>query len=137
MRKFLIACAATCGLLVAISLQSCHHETLEDKAQKIADEYTERYCPTPEKSFQITDSITFDRNTLTFSYYYTLTGDADNKQAIDKIRKDLSTTLLSQLKENTSMRVFKDAGYNFHYVYRSQKSGGILIEKSFSKKEYQ
>lgn len=124
------------AFFAVLMFTSCHRETLEDKAQKMAEEYTERYCPTPEKGFQITDSITFDRPTLTFSYYYTLTGDADNEATIQKVQKKLQSTILEQLKENTSMRIFKDADYIFHYVYRSQKTGKTLIEKTFTKKEY-
>lgn len=120
----------------ALTLCACHHNTLEDQAQKTADDYTERYCPTPEQDMTITDSIAFDRNTLTFSYYLTVTGKADDSTAIARVKGELTKTLLDKLKENTSMKVFKDAGYNFRYVYRSQKTKKVLYEKVFTKKEY-
>lgn len=122
---------------LSFSLTSCHHDSLEDKAEKMAVDYTERYCPTPEHSFQITDSVTFDRDSHTFGYHYTLTGKADNRDIIEKSVKDIKTVLLSQLRQNTDVKIFKDAGYSFHYVYRSKKTGKKLFEETITEKEYQ
>lgn len=119
-----------------VALCACHHETLEDKAQKIADDYTERYCPTPEQDMTITDSITFDRAALTFNYYYTLTDRADDAKAISMVSGKIRSTMLQQLKDNTSMKVFKDAAYRFHYIYRSKKTGDVLFETYFTQKDY-
>lgn len=130
MKKLLLLSVAV------LTLASCHHTTLEDKAQKIAEDYTERYCPTPEKDNQITDSVAFNLKTLTFCYYYTLTGKADNPEIIDKLKKQLNDTLLKELREDTSMKVFKDANYNFRYVFRSQSTGKILFERSYTAKNY-
>lgn len=123
-------------LMSIVLLSSCHHATLEDKAKKIADDYTERYCPTPEQEMTITDSITFDRDSKTFNYYYTLTKTADNADAIAKVKGKLDKSLIANLKENTSMKVFKDASYNFNYVFYSQKTGNILYHKKLTAKDY-
>lgn len=123
-------------VLMATVLVACHHTTLEEQAKQVADDYTTRNCPTPVQDNQRTDSVAFDPNTLTFSYYYTLVDKADNKELIDKSKSKIASTLLSQLRENTNMKVYKDAAYNFHYVYRSGSTGDILYEKTFTKKEY-
>lgn len=122
--------------LMTFFLTACHHATLEDMAAKTASDYTERYCPTPVEDFQRTDSITFDRGTHTFSYYYTLTGKIDDPAVIEKGEKQILATIIGSLKENTSMKDYKQAGYNFRYVYRSQKNGNVMIDKTFKQKDY-
>lgn len=124
------------ALLSLTIFTSCHRTTLEDQAEKVAQEYTERNCPTPVQDMTITDSITFDRSTKTFNYYYTLTDKADDAAAIAKAKGKLTKNLIKSVKENTSMKVYKDAGYNFHYIYRSQKSGQTLYEHLVTKKDY-
>lgn len=44
---------------VALLFSGCHRTTLEDLAAKTAEDYTERYCPTPVENCQRTDSVTF------------------------------------------------------------------------------
>ena len=122
--------------LVTIALTGCHRTNLEDLAAKTAEEYTERYCPTPFEDNQRTDSVSFDRDTHTFGYYYTLSGKIDDPEIVSKNQKQIIVSILSSLKDNTSMKEYKQAGYNFRYVFRSQKNGNILIEKTFTKKEY-
>ena len=122
--------------LAAIVLTGCHRTNLEDLAAKTAEEYTERYCPTPFEDNQRTDSVSFNRATHTFGYYYTLSGKIDDPALVAKGQKQIIASILSSLKDNTSMKEYKQAGYNFRYVFRSQKNGNILIEKTFTKKEY-
>lgn len=122
--------------VAALALTSCHRTNLEDMAAKSAEDYTERYCPTPFQDNQRTDSVGFDRATHTFSYYYTLSGKIDDPEIIAKGQKQIISTIRGSLNDNTSMKEYKQAGYNFHYVFRSQKSGNVLIEKTFTKKDY-
>lgn len=120
----------------ALLFSSCHRTTLEDLAAKTAKEYTERYCPTPIENSQRTDSVTFSRATHTFGYYYSLSGKLDDSAIIEKNKKQIISTILGSLKENTSMKEYKQAGYNFHYVMKSEKTGEVLIDKIFTSKDY-
>lgn len=122
--------------VMIVAFSSCHRTTLEDQAQKMADDYTERYCPTPVQNMQRTDSITFDRATKTFNFYFTLTDKVDDVNIIKQARKDISKALLNELKENTNYKVYKEAGYNFSYIFRSQKNKSILFKQQFTKKDY-
>lgn len=121
---------------IALSLTSCHRTTLEDQAENMANKYTERYCPTPVQDMQRTDSVTFDRKTHTLAFYFTLTDKADDPNNVDKMKGMITKTLLDELKENTNLKVYKDAGYNFSYIFRSQKNKNVLYEKKFSKRNY-
>ena len=127
---------AVTGMMAMLAFTSCHHETLEDRAEKEAYDYTKRYCPTPIKDFQHTDSVTFTRQNRTFNYYNVLSGKADQTQLIDKLRPKLRAALLDELIDNTGSQVYKEAGFCFHYIFRSAKTGKILYEESFTHKDY-
>jgi hypothetical protein len=114
----------------------CHRTTLEDLAAKTAEEYTDRYCPTPVENGQRTDSVTFSRETHTFGYYYSLSGKVDDASIIQSNKQQIISTILSSLKENTSMKDYKQAGYSFRYVMKSSKTGDVLIDKTFTNKDY-
>ena len=45
--------------------------------------------------------------------------------------------MLKELKNNANMKDYKDAGYNFSYVYYSTKNKGTrLFEATFREKDY-
>lgn len=111
-------------------------ESLENRAAREAKEFTQKYCPTPEINNERTDSTTFDKDTRTFTYWRTLTGKADNKAVIDANKNKLNGVLLEAVKNNPSMKIYKENGFNFHFVYRSAKDKSILIETTFGEKEY-
>lgn len=119
-----------------VALSSCKHDTLEDRAEKEAKAFTERYCPTPVQNMQRTDSVTFDRSTLTFNYYYRLTGAADDSQAVNKVQSKIKEALRNELISNTGSKAYKDKGYNFHYVIHSEKTKEVLYEVTFTSKDY-
>ena len=99
-----IFCAAIAATLL---LTSCH-DSLEDRAEKEAKKYTERYCPTPVRDNQRTDSLTFDRKTHTYNYYYTLVGPADNPDAINQNKAKLTKMLVQGVKNDTRMQTYKE-----------------------------
>ena len=50
---------------------------------------------------------------------------------------DLRGMMLKELKNNANMKDYKDAGYNFSYVYYSTKNKGTrLFEATFREKDY-
>lgn len=122
-------------LATATILSACHHQTLDDRADQEVREYTERYCPTPVSGNQRTDSITFTRSNHTFHYFYTLTGVADNDTLIRNHKGELRKALQNELDEGTKNKAYKDAGFIFHYVFRSQKSGKTLLEVTLKGKK--
>lgn len=122
--------------IFVVALSSCKHDTLEDRAEKEAKAFTERYCPTPVQNMQRTDSVTFDRSTLTFNYYYRLTGAADDSQAVNKVQSKIKEVLRNELISNTGSKAYKDKGYNFHYVIHSEKTKEVLYEVTFTSKDY-
>lgn len=128
MRKFI------CLLIASCLLTACQ-ESLEDKCVREAKEYTEKKCPAPIGKDMVIDSMTFDRATHTLHYYYTLSGHADNSELTQTV--DVYDILLEQIKNATSVKEYKDAGYSFSYTYRSAKDKtNILFEYTFTQEDY-
>lgn len=123
-------------LFTDLTLTACHHQTLEDRAEKECKDYTAQYCPTPYQGNTRTDSIGFNRATRTFNYYYLVNGKLDDARIFTARHDTLRTILLSGLKEDTRNKAFKDKGYSFHYVFRSASSKKVLLDVVFHKKDY-
>lgn len=107
-------------------------ESLEDKAAREVKEYTEKYCPTPITDNSRTDSATFDKASRTFTYYFTLSGPADNAQIISANKQKLYDVQKDALDNNPSLKKYKEAGFKYHFVYRSaSKKDMVLIDFFF------
>lgn len=127
-------CLALFFAAALVGLTACHHQTLEDRAAQEAADYTKRYCPTPIINNMRTDSMTFTRGDLTFHYYYTLSGKIDNDTIIKQHKRELMAALKKEFDADTKSKVYKDAGYHFDYVYRSQQTGKTLLRALFPTK---
>ena len=108
----------------ALALSACQ-ESLEDRAAREAKEYTEAI---------VTDSMTFDKQTLTLHYYLSVKGPADTTAiANSEIKEDM----IKALRGTTSVRPYKEAGYNFMYTFHSTKHPGKkLFETTITKSDY-
>lgn len=122
-------------MIVAATLTACQ-ESLEDKADREAREYTEKFCPTPEQNGVITDSLTFDRKTHAFVNYYTFCGELDNDSVVKANAQKFRDFLKQQTRQNVTATAYKDAGYMYRYIYRSQKTKKTLLEVKVTKKDY-
>jgi hypothetical protein len=128
MKKLLVF--ATLVLFIA----SCQ-ESLEDRCAREAKQYTAKNCPVRMDKNIIMDSLTFEKATHTLHYYYRLTGLADKDGALDSI--DAKSLLKNELKNSTSMKTYKDNGYNFAYTYHSEKDPNkVVFEAIFTEKDY-
>ena len=122
--------------MLAVLILSACQESLEDKCARECVEFTKRKCPSPVAQDMIIDSMTFDRASHTVQYYYKLTGASDRPDAYLKDQaKDL---LKNALKNTTQVMSYKEAGYNFHYIYYSEKNPQtIFLDILLTEKDYQ
>ena len=121
--------AAFCTLLVGC------RESLEDRCAREAKEYNEKNCPMKMDNNITMDSMTFERNTHTLHYYYTLTGFADREGVMEEV--DAVGALKQDLKNSTSLRVYKENKYRFAYTYYSAKDPKkVRLEVVFTDKDY-
>lgn len=128
MKKFWIISA------FALLFVSCQ-ESLEDRCAREAQEYTRKNCPIPMDSNTTLDSLTFERETHTLHYHYKLTGFADQDSIVKNI--DAVNVLKKELKNTTTLKLYKDNHYRFAYTFRSEKNPEkILIDVVFTDKDY-
>jgi hypothetical protein len=128
MRKTLLT------VMAALLLTACQ-ETLEEKAAKEAEIYTKKNCPAHIADNLTMDSLTYEQQTRTLHYYYTITGAADSVGLLNP--ETARSALLTELKNTTSMMAYKEAGFAFAYTYHSQRHRGtVLYETVFKDKDY-
>ena len=129
MKKFWLITA------VILLFTSCQ-ESLEERCEREAREYTQKNCPMKMDNNTILDSMTFERATLTLHYYYRLTGFADQDSVMDKV--DATNILKNELKNTTTLKAYKDSNYRFAYTFRSEKDPTkILFDATFTAEDYQ
>lgn len=114
-------------LFLVLLFSSCHHETIEERAKREAMEYTQKYCPTPFVNFTRTDSISFDEATHTYTYYCTFNGKMDNAAVIGNNNKLIKEQLKKGIINDTGLKIYKDAKFNFAYIVRSEKNPGLIL----------
>jgi hypothetical protein len=123
-------------LITLVALLAACQETLEERGAREARDYTEKHCPAPIAHQVTMDSMTFDISSHTFSYCYTLSGTLDDTAYIRQ--NNPRDMLLQQVRNSTNLKLYKDAGYNFRYVYNSTKLKGVkLFDETFKPKDYQ
>lgn len=128
MKKFFYVCVA---MTVCMACQ----ESLENRAERECEEYTKKFCPVPISDNTTVDSLVFERSTHTIHYFYTLKGIADTTALpLETARAEM----LEALRNSTTEKVYKDAGYNFAYTYFSTKHPGQkIVDVVFTAKDYQ
>ena len=119
---------------MALTLAACQ-ESLEERAAREAQMYTRKNCPAKISETVIMDSMTFEAQTHTIHYYYTLTGIADNDSTLNP--DEARANLLAALKNTTALSVYKKERYSFAYTYHSAKSPEtVLYETTFVDGDY-
>ena len=122
-------------VLATLILGACQ-ESLEDKCARECVEFTKRKCPSAIAQDMIVDSMTFDRASHTIQYYYQLTGASDRPDAYPK--DQARDALKNALKNTTQLMAYKEAGYNFRYIYYSEKNPQTTyLDILLTEKDYQ
>ena len=123
------------GILL-LSLSACRN-SLEERAAQECKEYTEKKCPTPIVNDTRMDSMVFEPSSRTIHYYYSLVGNADNEQVVISKKTELRKALNDALKADAGTKGYKDAGFNFRYTYRSDKTPSkVLLDETYTEKDY-
>ena len=121
--------------MLAVLILSACQESLEDKCARECVEFTKRKCPSAVAQEMIVDSMTFDRASHTIQYYYKLTGASDRSDAYQK--DDARNALKNALKNTTQVMAYKEEGYNFRYIYYSEKNPQtVYLDILLTEKDY-
>lgn len=122
-------------LLTLIPFLTSCQETLEERGTRDAQNYTEKHCPVTVEKGVVMDSMTFERSTHTFCYSYTLSGAIDDSAVV--AHSNLRESLLQQVRNSPNLRIYKEAGYNFRYIYYSTKNRGTkLFDATYRESDY-
>ena len=135
MKKRLSLRLLASALLALPFLTTACQESLEEKCAKECRQYTEKNCPARLEANLIIDSLTFDAATHTLKYYYTLTGVADSVGLLS--RDEVRQALIKELRNTTMMRTYKNADYNFSYIYHSERRPElVLFQETLTARDY-
>ena len=122
-------------VIAALTLTACH-ENLDERAAREAQEFTKKSCPMEISEGITIDSMTFDMKTQTVFYYYVLDGVLDTTLS-EELQEKTKQMMLDGVRNTPSLKGYKDAGYNFRYVFRSHKDKKkVLLDYVFTKKDY-
>lgn len=111
-------------------------ENVADQAERQAKDFTRKMCPTPYINDERTDSVVFTKDGNVYTYYKRLRGKADNEKIINKLRTQLRSRLLDDLKNDLPSKRMKEEGFVFKYVYRSESTNKTILVETFTKKDY-
>lgn len=120
--------------LSTVVMASCQ-KSLEEKAAAEAEEFTRRECPVNIAENIIQDSMTYDNATRTIAYHYTLQGALDNKELLRQHANEYDMHFRQGINTMPELRQYVDAGFEFRYVYRSQKTRDILLDFKYRSKD--
>ena len=122
-------------LLFAVCLLTACQESFEDRCAREAKEFTKKKCPAVINQNTIIDSMTFNKQTWTVRYYYSLSGNADNAMAIQQTNP--RELLFNEVKNSTALKGAREHEYNIRYVYYSTANKGmVLYETTFTATDY-
>ena len=122
--------------LLTLFLWTACQESLEDRCAREAKEYTAKHCPVQVAPDIIFDSMFFDKSSHLISYAYTVKGVLDDAAVIQ--RNAPREHLLMEVKNSPQLKLYKEAGYSFRYIYYSaQNRGTQLFSATFHQSDYQ
>jgi len=105
--------------VAALSLSACNHETVDDRVEREAREYTEKYCPTPDNNGTRIDSMVYDRKSRTLINYCTISGQLDNKQVMADNERNIAEGLTAQVRNDPKCKTYRSANIAVRYILRS------------------
>jgi len=104
---------------IATVMLSCKHESLEDRVEREAREYTEKYCPTPENNNTHVDSIVYNRKSRTIINYCTVSGQYDDEAIMKANEKTIIEGIVSGVRSDPKNKTYRDAGIAIQCILRS------------------
>lgn len=119
------------------SFYACNFESFDERCAREAREHTERQCPRRMDPYTVMDSLTYDRQSHTLNYYYTLEGMLDNDTVMTpQIYDDLEKLLLRNVVQSVELKTYKEKGLNFAYRYYSKSTGKIRFQTLLTPEDY-
>ncbi len=130
---------ATIPLSLALVLLSCHRQqTFDDKTLADIRDFNDREAPKQMDPVTTLDSMGYQQEDRTLTYFYTLSGMADDPSVLtDEIVQAQQEALLENLRVSIQLKPYKEQGISFEYLYYSQTTGQLLMRYLFTADDYE
>lgn len=115
MKKIIFA-----ACLIALGLTSC--QQAKQKVFEIASQEVNKQCPMTIDEMTRMDSTSYTGGDNTFTYYYSLTGAADDPQIAEVTQKQLTENLPGIIKSTDDFKLYREMDVTMLYVYLSDKT---------------
>ncbi|WP_321517127.1 hypothetical protein [uncultured Bacteroides sp.] len=129
MKKIVLFAA---GILLFFA--SCQ-ESREKTFERLAKEYTAK-CPVALGVGIRVDSMKYNIKTNTNSNYYTLSGNIDSPDSIQKNKAYMESSMIAAVRNSVDMKEYKDFNTTIEYVYFSDKNKKELFRIAVGPKLY-
>ena len=110
----------TAVCLAVLTLTSC--QQAKQKVFEIASQEVNKQCPMTIDEMTRMDSTSYTGGDNTFTYYYTLTGTADDPTIAEATQKQLTESLPEMIKNTDDLKIYREMDVTMLYVYLSDKT---------------
>lgn len=115
-------------------ITSCSSSKKKVFEQEAAEQ--NRLAPIMIDVYTRVDSVRYSASDNSFRYYYTLTGDADNKEVAVQKRKELQEQLPAEIKEAPGLTIHRNHKVVMEYIYFSEQTGEELFRVKITPEMY-
>ena len=129
MKKIILGACA-----VLFTLASC--QQAKQKVFELASEQVNKQCPITVDEMTRMDSTTYSGKDNTFTYFYPLSGQADDPTMSEQLKKSLEETLPETIKNTEEMKVYRESDVTIKYIYLSGKTQEELMQVTVTPEMY-
>lgn len=117
-----------------ILITSCSSPKEKIFEQEAAEQ--NRLAPIMIDIYTRVDSVQYSGTENSFRYYYTLMGDADNKEIAIQKRKELQEKLPEEIKKAPGLTIHRNHNIAMEYIYFSEQNGEELFRVKITPEMY-
>lgn len=124
--------------VILAAITSCQ-ENFDNRCQREAKEYTQRFCPQKMDKYITLDSTTYDKKSKTYCYWYSIIKNTYTESIRTQLKSqeaDFRSKLLLMLINSVQLKSYKDNGINFEYVYKYSDEQSPFIRILFTRNDY-
>ena len=121
--------------ICSILIMSCQ-QSFDERCKQKAIEQTANNCPQKIGEGIVMDSLTYNIESKTMSYYYSLSKEHINEESLRKNIAKFRESLLTSIVSSVELRSMKEHSVNFCYIYRYSDSGKEVLRVLFTAKDY-
>lgn len=124
---------------VTIFLCSACQDNFDQRCAQEAAEYTKTHCPQQVEEGNTLDSLSYNIETRTYQYYYTLSGrwtSPANIASLQQQKEILRGYLLDKLNNSLELNACKKEGINFSYKYYSASTKKEVVHILLTPADY-